>query len=134
MPLSSAFHHSLVCTQYSMWTAFDHTFHHCWTHLTLQNNSHQQSSTKLHGTRPQLIRSWTHRSRTLTNRGSNYIELSKQANSFTKASGSPGTRFNRNFLTSWRLCTQWGPLLPKGGGLIQVDIGGHPPIPLDLQS
>jgi hypothetical protein len=24
---------------------------------------------------------------------------------------------------------QWIPLLPKGGGLIQVDIGGHPPIP-----
>jgi hypothetical protein len=25
---------------------------------------------------------------------------------------------------------QWGPFLPKGGGMIQVDIGGHPPIPL----
>ena len=25
---------------------------------------------------------------------------------------------------------QWGPLLPKGGGMIQVDIGGHLPIPL----
>ena len=25
---------------------------------------------------------------------------------------------------------QWGPLLPKGGGMIQMDIGGHPPIPL----
>jgi len=25
---------------------------------------------------------------------------------------------------------QWGPLLPKGGGMIQVDIGGHPPSPL----
>jgi hypothetical protein len=25
---------------------------------------------------------------------------------------------------------QWRPLLPKGGGMIQVDIGGHPPIPL----
>ena len=25
---------------------------------------------------------------------------------------------------------QWEPLLPKGGELIQVDIGGHPPIPL----
>jgi hypothetical protein len=24
---------------------------------------------------------------------------------------------------------QWRPLLPKEGGLIQVDIGGHPPIP-----
>jgi hypothetical protein len=25
--------------------------------------------------------------------------------------------------------TQWRPFLPKEGGLIQVDIGGHPPIP-----
>jgi hypothetical protein len=25
---------------------------------------------------------------------------------------------------------QWKPLIPKGVGLIQVDIGGHPPIPL----
>jgi hypothetical protein len=25
---------------------------------------------------------------------------------------------------------QWRPLLPNEGGLIQVDIGGHPPIPL----
>jgi hypothetical protein len=24
---------------------------------------------------------------------------------------------------------QWGPLLPKEGGLIQVDIDGHPPFP-----
>jgi hypothetical protein len=25
---------------------------------------------------------------------------------------------------------QWRPLLPKEGGLIQVDIGGHPPSPI----
>jgi hypothetical protein len=25
---------------------------------------------------------------------------------------------------------QWRPFIPKGGGIIQVDIGGHPPIPL----
>jgi hypothetical protein len=25
---------------------------------------------------------------------------------------------------------QWGPLLPKGGGIIQVDIGCYLPIPL----
>ena len=24
---------------------------------------------------------------------------------------------------------QWEPLLRKGGGMIQADIGGHPPIP-----
>ena len=33
--LSSAFPHSLACTQCSMWIAFGHTFHHYWTHLTL---------------------------------------------------------------------------------------------------
>jgi len=41
-----------------------------------------------------------------------------------------GTRFNESFPTSWRHLMQWGPLLPKGGGLIQVDIGGHLPIPI----
>jgi hypothetical protein len=25
---------------------------------------------------------------------------------------------------------KWRPFLPKGGGLVQADIGGHPPIPL----
>jgi hypothetical protein len=25
---------------------------------------------------------------------------------------------------------QWRPFLPKDGGLIQVDIGGHPPLPI----
>ena len=29
---------------------------------------------------------------------------------------------------------QWGPSLPKGGGMIQVDIDGHPPIPLGAPS
>jgi hypothetical protein len=28
-----------------------------------------------------------------------------------------------------RHSTQWIPFLPKEGGLIQVDIGGHPPFP-----
>jgi hypothetical protein len=28
-----------------------------------------------------------------------------------------------------RNSTQWRPFLPKEGGLIQVDIGGHPPFP-----
>ena len=40
------------------------------------------------------------------------------------ANNSPGNKFSR-----WRNSTQWGPLLPKGGGMIQVDVGGHPPIP-----
>ena len=29
----------------------------------------------------------------------------------------------------WRNLMQWRPLLPKEGGMIQVDIGGHPPNP-----
>jgi hypothetical protein len=40
----------------------------------------------------------THRSRTLDSKGSNFIESSKQDNSYTKASGSPGAKFSRNFL------------------------------------
>ena len=75
-------------------------------------------------------RLWTHISRTPSNRRSSYIDLSKQANSFTWESGSPGIKFNRSFVISWRNSMQWGPLLPKGGGMGQEDIGGHPPIPL----
>jgi hypothetical protein len=26
---------------------------------------------------------------------------------------------------------KWGPLLPKGGGMIQVDLSGHSPFPLN---
>ena len=70
------------------------------------------------------------RSRTFASRRSSYIKLSKLANSCTKASCSLGTKFSRIFLVSWRNSTQWGPLLPKGGGMIQVDISFHPPIPL----
>ena len=66
----------------------------------------------------ELIKSWIHRSSTLENKGYHYIELSKQANSFTKANGSPRTKFSRSFLISWRNSTQWGPFLPKVGGMI----------------
>jgi hypothetical protein len=46
-----------------------------------------------------------------------------------KASNSPRFRFNNRFPLSPGNSTQWRPLLPKEGGLIQVDIGGHPPSP-----
>ena len=36
---------------------------------------------------------------------------------------------SQEFSPQWGNLTQWRPLLPKEGGLIQVDIGGHPPIP-----
>ena len=86
MPSSSVFHHSLVYTQFSMWTAFDPTFHLYWTRQTWQNNSHQQSYTPTTWNKPQLIGLWTHRSRTPASRRSSYIELSKQANSFSRQS------------------------------------------------
>lgn len=118
MPSSSASHYSLICTQCSMQMAFDNIVHHCWTHLTLQNNSHQQCSTWTAWNRPQLIISWKHISRTLRHRGYNYIKLPKQANSFSEVNGSPRTTFSRSFLISWRNSMQWEPLLP-GGELIQ---------------
>ena len=74
-----------------------------------------------------LIMSWKHRSRGLTNKSFIFIVLSKQGNSCTKASGSPGAKFSRNFLIWWGTSMQWRPLIPKEGGLIQMDIGGHPP-------
>jgi hypothetical protein len=38
MLLSSTLHPSLACTQCSMWTSFDHIFHHYWTPQRSQNN------------------------------------------------------------------------------------------------
>jgi hypothetical protein len=76
-----------------------------------------------------MIILWTHRSRELDNKGSNFIESSKQGSSCTKASGSPGAKFNRNLSSDGGNQCNGGPLLPKEGGLIQVDIGGHPPFP-----
>jgi hypothetical protein len=46
-----------------------------------------------------------------------------------KTSNSPRFRFSKCFPLSPGNSTQWIPLLHKEGGLIQVDIGGHPPIP-----
>ena len=53
----------------------------------------------------------------------------KQRNFSSKTSSSPRCRFNKCFSLSLGNSTQWRPLLPKEGGLIQVDIGGHPPFP-----
>jgi hypothetical protein len=46
-----------------------------------------------------------------------------------KASNSSRFRFNKGFFLSPGNSTQWRPLLPKEGGLIQVNIGGHPSFP-----
>ena len=57
----------------------------------------------------------------------NSLQQAKRDSFFSKARSSLRFRFNKSFP---RTLTQWGPLIPKGGWLIQVDISGHPPIPL----
>jgi hypothetical protein len=52
------------------------------------------------------------------------------ATTFHKPSNSPRFKFNKCFPISHENSTQWIPLIPKEGGLIEMDIGGHPPIPL----
>jgi hypothetical protein len=53
----------------------------------------------------------------------------KQRDFSSKTSISPRCRFNKCFSLSPGNSMQWRPLLPKEGGLIQVDIGGHPHFP-----
>jgi hypothetical protein len=57
------------------------------------------------------------------------LQKAKQRNFSNKASNSSRCRFNKLFSLSPGHSTQWIPFLPKEGGLIQVDIGGHPPFP-----
>jgi uncharacterized protein YaaR (DUF327 family) len=57
------------------------------------------------------------------------LQQAKQHNFSSKASNSSRCRFNKRFSLSPGNSMQWRPLLPKEGGLIQVDIGGHPPFP-----
>jgi hypothetical protein len=57
------------------------------------------------------------------------LQQAKQHNFSNKASSSSRCRFNKRFSLSPGHSTQWIPFLPKEGGLIQVDIGGHPPFP-----
>jgi hypothetical protein len=57
------------------------------------------------------------------------LPQTEQCDVSSKTSSSPRCRFNKRFSFSPRNSTQWRPLLPKEGGLIQVDIGGHPPFP-----
>jgi hypothetical protein len=57
------------------------------------------------------------------------LPQTEQRDVSSKASSSPRFRFSKRFFLSPGHSTQWRPLLPKEGGLIQVDIGGHPPFP-----
>jgi hypothetical protein len=58
-----------------------------------------------------------------------FNKLSRTTSSARQAThqGSDSTKASPS---STRNLTQWRPLLPKGGRMIQVEIGGHPPIPL----
>jgi hypothetical protein len=57
------------------------------------------------------------------------LQQAKQRNFSNNASNSPRFRLNKHFPLSLGKSMQRRPLLPKEGGLIQVDIYGHPPIP-----
>jgi hypothetical protein len=57
------------------------------------------------------------------------FQQTKQHDISNEASNSPRFKFNKRFPLSSINSTQWRSLLPKEGGLTQVDIGGHPPIP-----
>jgi hypothetical protein len=72
---------------------------------------------------------WIDRSRALENKGSIFIESSKQGNSSTNESGSPGAKFNKHFLILWGTSMKWRPFLPNDGVFIHMDIIGHPPFP-----
>jgi hypothetical protein len=57
------------------------------------------------------------------------LPQTKQRDVSSNTSSSPRCRSSKHFSLSPGNSTQWRPLLPKEGGLIQVDIGGHPPFP-----
>jgi hypothetical protein len=57
------------------------------------------------------------------------LPQTKQHNFSNKAHNSPRFRFRKHFPLFPKNSTQWRPLLPKVGGLIHVDISGHPPVP-----
>jgi hypothetical protein len=61
------------------------------------------------------------------------LPQAKQQNLFNKENNSPRFRFNKCFPLSLKNSKQWRPFLPNEGGLIHVDIGGYPPIPIGLK-
>jgi hypothetical protein len=55
------------------------------------------------------------------------LPQTKQRDVCSNTSNSPRCRSKKPFSLSLGNSTQWRPLLPKEGGLIHVDISGHPP-------
>jgi hypothetical protein len=64
-----------------------------------------------------------------TTKFSFFTICSQSVQKVSNTSNSPRFRFNKRFFLSPGHSTQWRPFLPKEGGLIQVDIDGHPPFP-----
>jgi hypothetical protein len=58
------------------------------------------------------------------------LQQAKQGKFFNKASSASSFRFSRSLPTSQGNLKKWEPLLPKGGGIIHMCLGGHPPFPL----
>jgi hypothetical protein len=61
------------------------------------------------------------------------LPQTKQRDVSNNTNNSPRCRSSKCFSLSPGNSTQWRPLIPKEGGLIQVDIGGHPPFPTGLK-
>jgi hypothetical protein len=59
------------------------------------------------------------------------LQQAKHDNFFGKARSAPTFGFSRGIPISNENLTQWGPLLSKGGGTMQMDLGGHPPFSLN---
>jgi hypothetical protein len=57
------------------------------------------------------------------------LPQTKQRDVSNNTNSSPRCRSSKHFSLSPGNSTQWRPLLPKEGGLIQVNISGHPPFP-----
>jgi hypothetical protein len=72
---------------------------------------------------------WWNRFNPASNRFMTAFHKPSSATSPARYTAHQDLKFNKRFPLFPGHSTQWRSLLPKGGGLIQVDIGGHPPIP-----
>jgi hypothetical protein len=59
------------------------------------------------------------------------LQQAKQDNFFSKESNAPRFIFSKSLPISHGNLMQWGSFLPKGGEMIQMDLGVHPPFPLN---
>jgi hypothetical protein len=59
------------------------------------------------------------------------LQKDKHEKFFNKERNAPSFRFNKSLHVSQGNLMQWGPLLLKGGLMIQMDLGGHLPFLLN---